>query len=102
MLVTFWGVRGSIPTPGESTARYGGNTPCVTIEHKDTLLIIDCGSGLRVLGNALLQKSKGQPIEADILISHTHWDHIQGFPFFIPAFIPKNTFKIYKLMKNIS
>ena len=95
MLVTFWGVRGSIPTPGESTARYGGNTPCVTIEHKDTLLIIDCGSGLRVLGNALLQKSKGQPIEADILISHTHWDHIQGFPFFIPAFIPNNTFKIY-------
>jgi len=95
MVVTFWGVRGSIPTPGTSTTRYGGNTPCVTIEHNDILLVIDCGSGFRVLGNTLLQKSNGQPIEAYILISHTHWDHIQGFPFFIPAFIPNNTFKIY-------
>lgn len=95
MTVTFWGVRGSIPTPGASTTKYGGNTPCVTIEHNDTLLIIDCGSGLRVLGNALLQKSNGNPIEANILISHTHWDHIQGFPFFVPAFIPNNTFRIY-------
>ena len=98
MLVTFWGVRGSIPTPGESTARYGGNTPCVTIEHKDTLLIIDCGSGLRVLGNALLQKSKGQPIEADILISHTHWDHIQGFPFFKPIYQPERPVYMFPTM----
>jgi phosphoribosyl 1,2-cyclic phosphodiesterase len=95
MVVTFWGVRGSIPTPGASTCRYGGNTPCVTIEHQDTLLIIDCGTGLRVLGNALLQRANGNPIRAHILISHTHWDHIQGFPFFTPAFIPSNTFIVY-------
>jgi phosphoribosyl 1,2-cyclic phosphodiesterase len=67
----------------------------VTVEYKDTLLIIDCGTGLRVLGNALLKNRNGHPINAHILISHTHWDHIQGFPFFIPAFIPKNTLTIY-------
>jgi len=95
MVVTFWGVRGSIPVPGESTIRYGGNTPCVTIEQDDTLIIIDCGTGLRVLGQKLLVESNGNPINAHILISHTHWDHIQGFPFFTPAFIPSNTFTIY-------
>ncbi|MBM3262382.1 MAG: MBL fold metallo-hydrolase [candidate division Zixibacteria bacterium] len=95
MVVTFWGVRGSIPTPGPATCRYGGNTPCVTVEDGNTLIVIDCGSGIRVLGNSLLQRFNGNPVHAHILISHTHWDHIQGFPFFIPAFIPSNTFTIY-------
>lgn len=95
MVVTFWGVRGSIPTPGPSTFRYGGNTPCVTIEDDKTLVIIDCGTGIRVLGNSLLQRYNGNPVNAHILISHTHWDHIQGFPFFVPAFVPANTFTIY-------
>ena len=95
MIVTFWGVRGSIPVPGKSTLRYGGNTPCITIEHDDTLLIFDCGTGIRALGQSLLAESNGRPINAHILISHTHWDHIQGFPFFTPAFIPTNTFTIY-------
>ncbi|MEE2709038.1 MAG: MBL fold metallo-hydrolase [Gemmatimonadota bacterium] len=95
MIVSFWGVRGSIPVPGKSTIRYGGNTPCVTIEQDDTLIIIDCGTGLRVLGQKLSAESDGDPINAHILISHTHWDHIQGFPFFKPAFIPKNSFTIY-------
>ena len=95
MKVTFWGVRGSIPTPGATTSRYGGNTPCVTVEEGETLIIIDCGTGLRVLGNNLLQRFNGNPINAHIFISHAHWDHIQGFPFFIPAFIPSNTFTIY-------
>lgn len=95
MKVTFWGVRGSIPTPGDTTSRYGGNTPCVTVEEGETLIIIDCGTGVRVLGNSLLQRFNGNPINAHILISHTHWDHIQGFPFFTPAFIPSNTFTIY-------
>jgi len=95
MIVTFWGVRGSIPVPGKSTIRYGGNTPCVTVEQDDTLIIIDCGTGLRVLGQNLLAKSGGDPINAHILLSHTHWDHIQGFPFFTPAFIPDNSFTVY-------
>ena len=95
MIVTFWGVRGSIPVPGKSTIRYGGNTPCVTVEQDDTLVIIDCGTGLRVLGQKLSAESDDDPIDAHILISHTHWDHIQGFPFFTPAFVPKNSFTIY-------
>lgn len=95
MIVTFWGVRGSIPVPGKSTLRYGGNTPCVSIQDDETLLILDCGTGLRELGMHLMNTAKGNPIEAHILISHTHWDHIQGFPFFVPAFIPSNTFTIY-------
>jgi phosphoribosyl 1,2-cyclic phosphodiesterase len=81
--------------PGELTVKYGGNTPCVTIEHENQLIIIDCGSGIRVLGQHLMANSSGNPINAHILISHAHWDHIQGFPFFTPAFIPSNSFDIY-------
>jgi phosphoribosyl 1,2-cyclic phosphodiesterase len=92
--VTFWGTRGSIPTPGPSTIKYGGNTPCVELRtNEDYLIIIDGGSGLRSLGNALLATKK--PIKGSILLSHTHWDHIQGFPFFKPAFIPGNEFDLY-------
>jgi phosphoribosyl 1,2-cyclic phosphodiesterase len=89
----FWGVRGSIPTPGPATVRYGGNTSCCELRFNDTLFILDAGSGLRVLGNELL-KSK-PPINANIFISHMHWDHIQGIPFFTPAFIPGNKFTFY-------
>ena len=82
--VTFWGTRGSIPTPGPETARYGGNTACISITGPDErLVILDAGSGLRPLGHALMKRRSGV-LMADILLSHTHWDHIQGLPFFKP------------------
>ncbi|GAC1658019.1 MAG: MBL fold metallo-hydrolase [Candidatus Dormibacteraceae bacterium] len=82
MRVKFWGTRGTRPTPGRNTLRYGGNTACVEVRTKsDDLIIIDSGSGICELGNAL-----GGPVNAHLLISHTHWDHIQGFPFFGPNF----------------
>ncbi|MEJ2054501.1 MAG: MBL fold metallo-hydrolase [Calditrichaceae bacterium] len=89
----FWGVRGSIPTPGPATVRYGGNTSCAELRHKDKLFILDAGSGLRVFGNELMKN--GSPVKASIFISHMHWDHIQGIPFFTPAFIPGNDFTFY-------
>ncbi len=91
--IKFWGVRGSIPTPGSSTIRYGGNTSCVELRYGKKLFILDAGSGLRLLGNELLKG--GSKISASILISHMHWDHIQGIPFFPPAFIPGNQFVFY-------
>jgi phosphoribosyl 1,2-cyclic phosphodiesterase len=82
--VTFWGTRGSIPTPGPETARYGGNTACISIgSSSGRLVILDAGSGLRPLGHRLMQQRNGA-LTADILLSHTHWDHIQGLPFFKP------------------
>jgi phosphoribosyl 1,2-cyclic phosphodiesterase len=82
--VTFWGTRGSIPTPGPHTARYGGNTACISIAGSDgRLVILDAGSGLRPLGHELM-KRRNANLAADILLSHTHWDHIQGLPFFKP------------------
>lgn len=94
MKVRFWGTRGSIPTPGPETVRYGGNTACIEIQADDDhLVILDAGSGIRTLGLDLLKRGK-KPIEATIMISHTHWDHIQGFPFFVPAFIPGNSFTV--------
>ncbi len=92
LIVRFWGVRGSIPSPGPHTVRYGGNTPCVEMQAGGERLIFDGGTGLRVLGEALLQHL---PVTAHLFFSHTHWDHIQGFPFFQPAFIPGNSFCIY-------
>lgn len=91
--VVFWGVRGSIPVPGIHTVRYGGNTSCVQIQIGSRLLIMDAGTGIHRLGQELLKGS--QPINGDIFISHTHWDHIQGFPFFAPAFIKGNSFNLY-------
>ena len=91
-LVQFWGVRGSIPAPGSETVRYGGNTSCVEMRVGGKRLIFDGGTGLRVLGRELLQE---MPVEAYMLFTHSHWDHIQGFPFFTPAFIPGNCFHIY-------
>jgi phosphoribosyl 1,2-cyclic phosphodiesterase len=82
--LTFWGTRGSIPTPGPDTARYGGNTACISLDGRPgRLVILDAGSGLRPLGHELMQRRNG-PLTADILLSHTHWDHIQGLPFFKP------------------
>ncbi|MFH1726317.1 MAG: MBL fold metallo-hydrolase [Elusimicrobiota bacterium] len=93
--IRFWGTRGSTPTPGRSTVRYGGNTACVEIRYEDQILICDSGTGIRELGLNLMKEFKGRPFEGSLFISHTHWDHIQGFPFFVPAYLPKNRFRIY-------
>ena len=85
MRVRFWGVRGSIPTPGPSTVRYGGNTTCVSVEFADgQVLILDAGTGIRVLGDELEE----QDGDISVALTHAHWDHIQGFPFFAPLFQP--------------
>jgi len=91
-VVQFWGVRGSIPAPGSETVRYGGNTSCVEMRIGGKRLIFDGGTGLRVLGKSLL---KQMPVEAYMFFTHSHWDHIQGFPFFLPAFAKGNCFHIY-------
>jgi HD-GYP domain-containing protein (c-di-GMP phosphodiesterase class II)/phosphoribosyl 1,2-cyclic phosphodiesterase len=92
----FWGTRGSIATPGASTIRYGGNTACVELRGPDgELVIFDAGTGLRELGQQLLRDNGEQPLQVHLLISHLHWDHIQGLPFFRPAFDPRNTLTIY-------
>ncbi|MFE4108039.1 MBL fold metallo-hydrolase [Almyronema epifaneia] len=91
-LVKFWGVRGSIACPGSQTVRYGGNTSCVEMQIAGQRLVFDGGTGLRELGQTLLSE---MPIEAHMFFTHSHWDHIQGFPFFVPAFVPINKFYIY-------
>ncbi len=91
-VVKFWGVRGSIPAPGKHTVRYGGNTACVEVLVNGARLIFDGGTGLRVLGEKLLGS---ETINGHLFFTHTHWDRIQGFPFFIPAFQPQNCFHIY-------
>lgn len=90
--VQFWGVRGSIPCPGSNTVRYGGNTPCVAMQVGGKRLVFDCGTGVHVLGQSLLPQ---MPVEGHIFFTHSHWDHMQGFPFFTPAFIKGNQFDIY-------
>lgn len=91
--IRFWGVRGSIPCPGPGTVKYGGNTPCVEMRVGDRRLIFDGGTGLRVLGQSML--AEPMPFEAHMFFTHSHWDHIQGFPFFVPAFIRGNRFHLY-------
>ena len=93
--VTFWGTRGSVPTPGRSTSKYGGNTTCIEVRHGDDILVFDAGSGIREMGVAWLNEFKGNPVEATIAFTHVHWDHIQGFPFFPCAYMPQNKFTVY-------
>lgn len=93
--VRFWGTRGSIPTPGRLTEKYGGNTTCVELRYENTILVIDAGSGIREMGMAWMNEFKGQPIEAAICFTHLHWDHIQGFPFFSCAYMPQNSFTVF-------
>ncbi len=96
--IAFWGTRGSIPTPGPGTARYGGNTSCVTVEAPhggdERLVILDAGTGIRPLGRELAERQNGALV-ADLLLTHTHWDHIQGLPFFAPFFGSGNTIRIW-------
>lgn len=98
MEITFWGVRGSIPCPGSKTYRYGGNTPCVELsfENMDRSLIIDAGSGIRELGNTIMARDfpKG-PLNIEIFLTHTHWDHILGLPFFFPLYVSSSRVTIY-------
>ena len=93
--LTFWGVRGSIPAPGLHTVTFGGNTSCVSVEYGEHVVIFDAGSGLRRLGLYLLARPASPPITGSLFLTHTHWDHIQGLPFFTPAFAPENQFVIY-------
>ena len=95
MKIKFWGTRGSLPTPGPSTLLYGGNSACVEVRTDDgQLIVLDCGTGIRALGQALLATEQ-KPLVGHLLVSHTHWDHIQGFPFFGPIYVPGNAFTIY-------
>jgi phosphoribosyl 1,2-cyclic phosphodiesterase len=93
--IRFWGTRGSIPTPGQRTVRYGGNTACVEVrDSTDAILVLDAGTGLRELGLSLGQKANG-PLSLDMFLSHLHWDHIQGIPFFRPAYDPRTSMRIH-------
>jgi len=90
-----WGVRGSIPVPGLGTVRYGGNTSCIEIRADGELIVLDAGSGIRELGLALEKEFGSRPINLSLLITHVHWDHIQGFPFFVPSYNDKNQIRIF-------
>jgi phosphoribosyl 1,2-cyclic phosphodiesterase len=97
MRVTFWGVRGSIATSGLEFARFGGNTTCLEIEAGGDRLVIDAGTGIRALGSKLAREARtlGRPVEATILFTHLHWDHVQGFPFFAPGFDPSSRIDLH-------
>jgi phosphoribosyl 1,2-cyclic phosphodiesterase len=97
LTIRFWGTRGSLPSPGPNTARYGGNTSCVEIRAGDALIVLDAGSGMRELGNRLLP---AMPLEAHVFFTHYHWDHIMGLPFFAPLFIPGNVIHLYGETKS--
>jgi len=90
----FWGVRGSIPTPGPTTVKYGGNTSCIEIRADGQIIVLDAGTGLRLLGLELVAEFDTQPLELSLLLTHTHWDHIQGLPFFLPVYKPQNHLRI--------
>jgi CheY-like chemotaxis protein/phosphoribosyl 1,2-cyclic phosphodiesterase len=95
MRIRFWGTRGSLAKPGPATVRYGGNTSCIEVTGpRDALIVLDCGTGAHELGQHLLASSAG-PIRGHLLITHTHWDHIQGFPFFTPLFVAGNEWDVY-------
>src|SRR6478735_1787665 len=86
--VIFWGVRGSIPTPGPGTVRYGGNTSCIEVRADEEIIILDGGTGLRLMGKELTREFGEKPMQLALLLTHTHWDHIQGLPFFLPVYQP--------------
>ena len=91
MRVKFWGVRGSTPTPQTENLRYGGNTSCVEVRLGDQIYIFDCGTGFRVLGHELEREFGDRPFAAHVFVSHFHWDHIQGMPFFRPLYDSPNS-----------
>ncbi len=96
MRIRFWGTRGSIAKPGGSTVRYGGNTSCVEVRsNQGTLVVLDCGTGAHGLGVALESSGDDAPCDGHILVTHTHWDHIQGFPFFQPLFRENNSWQVW-------
>ncbi len=95
LFVKFWGTRGSIPTPGHRTERYGGNTPCLELRTDEVLIACDGGTGLREMGIDLMRRFGPKPVTVHLFFSHPHWDHIQGFPFFTPAYVPSNTIHVY-------
>lgn len=101
MRVRFWGVRGSTPTPEERNSRYGGNTCCIEVRlANDTLIILDCGSGVRALGKSLLGEYGDRPILGYIFLTHFHWDHIQGMPFFLPLYKRGNVFPFHSVLQR--
>lgn len=100
MKVKFWGVRGSIASPGPKTVRYGGNTTCIEVRtDNNELIILDAGTGIFPLSQTLLAEL---PVTANVLITHSHWDHIQGLPFFIPNFIPGNVLRLHGAFDPVS
>jgi len=100
ILVEFWGVRGSVPSPGLETIRYGGNTSCISITADNKILILDAGTGIRNLGSSIIGKSD---LKIFVIITHTHWDHIQGFPFFTPIYQPNRPVHMFPTLhkKNL-
>ena len=86
--------RGSIPTPGAETSGVGGNTSCVEVRAGNQVIILDAGSGIRRLGQAIMKEFREMPVNISLLVTHTHWDHIQGFPFFVPAYSPRVNIRI--------
>lgn len=100
MKFKFWGVRGSIPSPGPRTVRYGGNTTCIEVRTDNgTLIVLDGGTGIYALAQSL---PPGQPVQANILITHSHWDHIHGLPFFTPLFIRGSRVRLHGALDRVS
>src|SRR5689334_22037928 len=96
MRIKFWGVRGSTPTPEIQNLAYGGNTPCIEVRSdQNDLLILDGGSGLRRLGQSLIDEFKDETLSISMLLPHFHWDHIQGIPFFVPLYRQDNKMDFY-------
>lgn len=95
MRIKFWGVRGSVPAPQPENMRYGGNTSCVEVRLDERIYIFDCGTGFRLLGEQFRQEFGQRPIFAHVFVSHFHWDHIQGFPFFRPMYNQANSFQFH-------